>query len=93
MVECFEKEIIVYRLCRLTIGNLLAHGIRRVCNRKIPERNIRGSHIEIAVEIALNLLKTLHTGQNRRMQCRQDSARKQILFIRQHLGAGVFVIP
>ncbi len=40
LVECFEEEIIVYRLCRLSVGNLLAHGIRRVGNRKISERNI-----------------------------------------------------
>ena len=40
LVESLQEEIIVNRLCRLTVGDLLAHRIRRVCNRKIPERNI-----------------------------------------------------
>ena len=64
MVETFEKEVIVYRLGCLTIGNLLANGILRVCHREIPERYIRGGYIEIAIEVTLNLLETFNTGQN-----------------------------
>ena len=93
MVECFEEEIIVYGFGRLAVGNLLAHGIRRVGNRKIPERNIRGGDIEIAVEIALDFLKALYSGQDRRMQGRQDFAGEQILLIRQYFGAGIHIIP
>ena len=63
MVECLQKEIIVDCLGSLTIGNILAYGIRRVCDSEIPERNIGSSDIEISVEIALNLLKTLYAGQ------------------------------
>ena len=68
MVESLQEEIIMNRFCRLTVGNLLAHGIRRVRNRKITERDIGGGDIEIAVEVALNLLESLYTGQYRRMQ-------------------------
>ena len=58
--KTFEKEIIVQRFGSLTVGNLLAHGISRVCHRKISERNIGGSDIKISVEVALNLLEALY---------------------------------
>ena len=92
MVECFEKEIIVDGLGSLTVSYILAHGIHRVCDSKISERDIGGGDIEIAVEVALYLLKTLYTGQYRRMQSRKDFAREQIFLIRQHLRVGVTVI-
>ena len=76
----------------LTISNLLADGIRRVCNREISERDIGGGDIKIAVEVTLNLFKTLYACKNRRMQSRKDFARKQIFFIGKHLRAGRTVI-
>ena len=65
MVETFEKEVIVQRLGSLTVANLLANGISRVCNREVAERNIRGGYIKVPVEVALNFLKTLYASQYR----------------------------
>ncbi|WP_304488536.1 hypothetical protein [Duncaniella muris] len=67
LVKTFEKKVIVQRLGSLTITNLLANGIRRVCNRKIAERNIGGSDIEVSVEVALYLLEPLYASQYRRV--------------------------
>ena len=92
MGETFEKEVVVQRLGSLTVANLLVNGIRRVCNREVTERNIGSGDIEVTVEIALYLLEALYTGQNRRVQFRQDFACQQILFVCQHLGTGVSVI-
>ena len=93
LVETFEEEVIVQGLCRLTVADLLAYGISRVCNRKISERNIGCSHVEISVEIGVNFLKTLYAGQYRGVQRRQYFAGEQILFVCQNLGTGVLVIP
>lgn len=64
LVECLQEEVIVNCLGRLTIGDLLAHGIRRVRNREITERNIGCSDIEISVEVALYLLEAHYAGQD-----------------------------
>ncbi len=64
LVKTFEKEVIVQRLGSLTIANLLANGISRVCNREISERNIGGSNIKVTVEVTLNLLEPLYACQH-----------------------------
>ena len=92
LVECFEKEVIVNGLCRLTVGNLLAHGISRIRNCEIPKGDIGGGNIEITVEITLYLLEALNACKDGRMQSRKDFAGQQILLIRQHLRTWVTVI-
>ena len=61
-VHCFEEELIVDSLCRLTVGNLLARGKLGVCDCEISERNIGAGYIEIAVVIRFNFLKPRNFG-------------------------------
>ena len=88
-VKCFEEEIIVYRLCRLSVSQFLARGIDRIRHGKVSERDIGTSHIKVAVVIRLNLFEALNSDFRVRMQCYKDFAREQIFLKRHSLCIGI----
>ena len=61
LVKCLQEEKIVYRLCRLSVCNLLARGKLGISDCEISERNIGAGYIEISGEIIIYFLKACYS--------------------------------
>ena len=88
-IQPFEEKVVVDGFGRRPSSGCIARGERRIEDRHIPERDVGGRHVEIAVKRLLDTLEPLHAHFLIGVEAGENPARQEVFFKSHHVRASV----